>query len=165
VPVAPFCRYGRALFHCRRDRMLGRERLALITAGSPTTYFGVLAVTSTSRSIPGQTRALTTTTVPAGWITPANASVWHLPASKKSRTSVNWPALGASPAGLDIAATCRVAELYRFAGADEWCAIWLLRECCNARTSSAQPDVTALLCQARFCLACQPGGTSMATAG
>src|SRR5216684_4354231 len=30
-----------------------------ITAGSPTTYFGVLAVTSTSRSIPGQTRALT----------------------------------------------------------------------------------------------------------
>jgi hypothetical protein len=28
VPVAPFCRYGRALFHCRRDRMLGRERLA-----------------------------------------------------------------------------------------------------------------------------------------
>jgi CO/xanthine dehydrogenase FAD-binding subunit len=68
---------------------------------------------------------------------------------------LNWPALGASPAGLDIAATCRVAELYRFAGADEWCAISLLRECCNARTSSAQPDVTALLCQARFCLACQ----------
>ena len=26
---------------------------------------------------------------------------------------LNWPALGASPAGLDIAATCRVAELYR----------------------------------------------------
>jgi hypothetical protein len=54
----------------------------------PATYFGALAVTSTSRSIPGQTRALTATTVPAGWIAPANASVWHLPASAKSRTSV-----------------------------------------------------------------------------
>ena len=51
-------------------------------------YFGALAVTSTSKSIPGQTRALTTTTVPAGWIVLPNASVWHLPASAKSRTSV-----------------------------------------------------------------------------
>jgi len=49
---------------------------------------------------------------------------------------LNWPALGASPAGLDIAATCRVAELYRFAGADEWRAISLLRECCNAFLAS-----------------------------
>ena len=33
---------------------------------------------------------------------------------------LNWPALESSPAGLDIAATCRVAELYRFAGPGEW---------------------------------------------
>lgn len=28
MPVAPYCRYGNALFHCRRDWMLGRDRLA-----------------------------------------------------------------------------------------------------------------------------------------
>ena len=49
---------------------------------------------------------------------------------------LNWPALGASPAGLDIAATCRVAELYRFAGPGEWRAVSLLRECCNAFLAS-----------------------------
>jgi CO/xanthine dehydrogenase FAD-binding subunit len=48
----------------------------------------------------------------------------------------NWPALEPSPAGLDIAATCRVAELYRFAGPGEWRAASLLRECCNAFLAS-----------------------------
>jgi CO/xanthine dehydrogenase FAD-binding subunit len=49
---------------------------------------------------------------------------------------LNWPALEPSPAGLDIAATCTVAELYRFAGSAEWCAVPLLRECCNAFLAS-----------------------------
>jgi CO/xanthine dehydrogenase FAD-binding subunit len=49
---------------------------------------------------------------------------------------LHWPALEASADGLDIAATCRVAELYRFAGPVEWTAAPLLRECCNAFLAS-----------------------------
>src|ERR1700738_1722033 len=49
---------------------------------------------------------------------------------------LNWPALESSPAGLDIAATCRVADRYRFAGPGEWRAVSLLRECCDAFLAS-----------------------------
>ncbi len=49
---------------------------------------------------------------------------------------LNWPALEASTAGLDIAATCRIAELFRFRGPPEWRALPLLRECCNAFLAS-----------------------------
>jgi CO/xanthine dehydrogenase FAD-binding subunit len=49
---------------------------------------------------------------------------------------LQWPALQASPAGLDIAATCPIAELYRFAGPPEWRAAPLLRECCNSLLAS-----------------------------
>lgn len=49
---------------------------------------------------------------------------------------LQWPALDLSPAGLDIAATCRIAELYRFAGPSEWRATPLVRECCNALLAS-----------------------------
>jgi len=45
---------------------------------------------------------------------------------------LQWPALESSPAGLGIAATCRIAEIYRFAGPPEWRASPLLRECANA---------------------------------
>jgi CO/xanthine dehydrogenase FAD-binding subunit len=48
----------------------------------------------------------------------------------------NWPALVPSAAGLDIAATCRIAELYQFAGPHEWRAAPLVRECCNAFLAS-----------------------------
>jgi CO/xanthine dehydrogenase FAD-binding subunit len=49
---------------------------------------------------------------------------------------LNWPALIASPAGLEIAATCTIAELYRFTGPPEWRAMPLVRECCNAFLAS-----------------------------
>jgi CO/xanthine dehydrogenase FAD-binding subunit len=49
---------------------------------------------------------------------------------------LNWPALKTSPAGLDIAATCRIAELYQFVGPAEWRATPLLRECCDAFLAS-----------------------------
>jgi CO/xanthine dehydrogenase FAD-binding subunit len=49
---------------------------------------------------------------------------------------LHWPALEASGTGLDIAATCHIADLYRFAGSAEWCATPLLRECCNALLAS-----------------------------
>jgi CO/xanthine dehydrogenase FAD-binding subunit len=47
---------------------------------------------------------------------------------------LKWPALQPSPAGLEIAATCRIAELARFTG--PWRATPLLRECCDAFLAS-----------------------------
>ena len=47
-----------------------------------------------------------------------------------------WPALQASPAGLAIGATCRIAELDQFVAPAEWRAAPLLRACCNAFLAS-----------------------------
>jgi CO/xanthine dehydrogenase FAD-binding subunit len=49
---------------------------------------------------------------------------------------IGWPALEASPSGLDIGATCRIAELYRFEAPPEWIAAPLIRACCNALLAS-----------------------------
>jgi CO/xanthine dehydrogenase FAD-binding subunit len=49
---------------------------------------------------------------------------------------LNWPALTPSPAGLEIAATCRIAELYRSTGPAEWRAMPLVRQCCDAFLAS-----------------------------
>lgn len=49
---------------------------------------------------------------------------------------LHWPVLEASAAGLDIAATCRIADLYGFTGPAEWRATPLFRECCNAFLAS-----------------------------
>ena len=49
---------------------------------------------------------------------------------------LGWPALEASPAGLDIGATCRIAELYRFEAQREWIAAPMMRACCNALLAS-----------------------------
>ena len=49
---------------------------------------------------------------------------------------LNWPALQPSSASLDIAATCTIAELYRFAGPSEWQALSVVRECCNSFLAS-----------------------------
>jgi len=49
---------------------------------------------------------------------------------------LHWASLKPSPEGLSIAATCRVAELYRFAGPPAWRAAPLLHECCNAFLAS-----------------------------
>jgi CO/xanthine dehydrogenase FAD-binding subunit len=50
--------------------------------------------------------------------------------------ALHWPALQLSPEGLDIAATCRIAELVHFAGPAEWSAVPLFRECANALLAS-----------------------------
>lgn len=50
--------------------------------------------------------------------------------------SLGWPALRASAAGLDIAATCTIAELERFKTPADWKAGPLLRECCRALLAS-----------------------------
>jgi CO/xanthine dehydrogenase FAD-binding subunit len=47
-----------------------------------------------------------------------------------------WPALQQSSAGLEIAATCRIAELYRVAGPPEWRARALIHDCCNSFLAS-----------------------------
>jgi len=49
---------------------------------------------------------------------------------------LKWPAFSVSAAGIEIAATCRVAELYGFAGPLEWSAVPLFKECCNAFLAS-----------------------------
>ena len=49
---------------------------------------------------------------------------------------LKWPALQASAEGLEIAATCRIAELYEFAGPAEWRALPLIKECCNSFLAS-----------------------------
>jgi len=46
--------------------------------------------------------------------------------------SLGWTPLVATPAGLEIAATCRVADLHSFKGPDEWRAVPLFRDCVNA---------------------------------
>ena len=49
---------------------------------------------------------------------------------------LNWLALEITPEGLDIAATCRIAELYGFAAPPQWTAAPLIRTCCNALLAS-----------------------------
>ncbi len=56
-------------------------------------------------------------------------------------TRAGWEPLSASDSGLEIAATCTVAELYAFAGdlpaaAAGWTALELLRPCCDAFVAS-----------------------------
>jgi CO/xanthine dehydrogenase FAD-binding subunit len=50
--------------------------------------------------------------------------------------SLNWPALVASDDGLEIAATCKIAQLHDFEGPVEWTAVPLFRACCNALLAS-----------------------------
>ena len=40
-----------------------------------------------------------------------------------------WPALTATPTGLEIAATCRIVELHDFKGPPEWRAVPLFNRC------------------------------------
>ncbi|MFH5229031.1 FAD binding domain-containing protein [Antrihabitans spumae] len=47
-----------------------------------------------------------------------------------------WPALEVSDAGLDIGATCRIAELFAFDAPAEWIAAPLFRDCCNSLLAS-----------------------------
>jgi CO/xanthine dehydrogenase FAD-binding subunit len=49
---------------------------------------------------------------------------------------LGWPALEVSPAGLEIGATCRIAELYRFEPPKHWLAAPLTRACCDALLAS-----------------------------
>jgi CO/xanthine dehydrogenase FAD-binding subunit len=50
--------------------------------------------------------------------------------------SLGWPALEVSPAGLEIGATCHIAELYRFEAPREWIASPLIRACCDSLLAS-----------------------------
>ena len=50
--------------------------------------------------------------------------------------SLAWPALAVSDQGLEIAATCKIAQLYEFEAPVEWTAAPLFRDCCNALLAS-----------------------------
>lgn len=47
-----------------------------------------------------------------------------------------WPALTADEDGLTIGATCRIAELTRFAGRPDWRAMPLFQQCCDSFLAS-----------------------------
>ena len=49
---------------------------------------------------------------------------------------LNWPALTVTPAGLDIAATCRIADLHAFKGPPAWTAVALIPACCECLLAS-----------------------------
>lgn len=49
---------------------------------------------------------------------------------------LGWPALTPTPAGLDIAATCRIADLHAFKGPPEWTAVALIPACCECLLAS-----------------------------
>ncbi|WP_201361859.1 FAD binding domain-containing protein [Dictyobacter formicarum] len=50
--------------------------------------------------------------------------------------TLHWPALHASEGGLDIAATCSIAELDRFVAPPQWLAAPLIGECCRSLLAS-----------------------------
>jgi CO/xanthine dehydrogenase FAD-binding subunit len=50
--------------------------------------------------------------------------------------SFGWPALTVSDQGLEIGATCKIAELFEFEAPAEWTAAPLFRACCNALLAS-----------------------------
>jgi CO/xanthine dehydrogenase FAD-binding subunit len=49
---------------------------------------------------------------------------------------LHWPALQQSAEGIEIAATCKIAELYHFAAPAEWTAWPLVHDCCNSFLAS-----------------------------
>jgi CO/xanthine dehydrogenase FAD-binding subunit len=49
---------------------------------------------------------------------------------------LHWPALRQSAEEIEIAATCKIAELYHFAAPAEWNAWPLVHDCCNAFLAS-----------------------------
>jgi CO/xanthine dehydrogenase FAD-binding subunit len=50
--------------------------------------------------------------------------------------TLKWPSLSVLPTGLEIAATCRIAELAAFKGPETWRAQPLLLACCNSLLAS-----------------------------
>lgn len=49
---------------------------------------------------------------------------------------MGWPALSVTDAGLDIAATCRIAELHAYRGEPAWTAAPLIAACCECLLAS-----------------------------
>lgn len=49
---------------------------------------------------------------------------------------MGWPALTPSGDGLEIAATCRIADIFAFQGPADWTALPLFKQCCNSLLAS-----------------------------
>jgi CO/xanthine dehydrogenase FAD-binding subunit len=49
---------------------------------------------------------------------------------------LRWPSITASESGLEIAATCKIAELFAYEVPEQWPAASLFRDCCNALLAS-----------------------------
>jgi CO/xanthine dehydrogenase FAD-binding subunit len=77
--------------------------------------------------------------------------------------ALGWPALESSDDGLNIAATCTVAELYAFPGHPDWPASFLIDECCRAFLASFKIWNTATV-GGNICMSLPAGPmTSLAT--
>ena len=69
--------------------------------------------------------------------------------------ALGWPALEASPAGLDIAATCPIAELYRFAAPPRMARgaaaarVLPTRSWCRSRSGTRPPSAATSACRCR----------------
>jgi CO/xanthine dehydrogenase FAD-binding subunit len=77
---------------------------------------------------------------------------------------LDWPALESSADGLTIAATCRIAELYRFAPPPEWTAAALFHQCCNSFLASFKIWNTATI-GGNICMSLPAGPMISLTAG
>jgi CO/xanthine dehydrogenase FAD-binding subunit len=77
--------------------------------------------------------------------------------------ALGWQPLEVSDAGLRIAATCTIAELYAFPGRADWPASWLIDECCRAFLASFKIWNTATV-GGNICMSLPAGPmTSLAT--
>ncbi|MFL6351026.1 MAG: FAD binding domain-containing protein [Bryobacteraceae bacterium] len=72
---------------------------------------------------------------------------------------LGWPPTMVSADGLDIAATCRIVDLYRLQCPSEWTASPLLRECCNALLASFKVWNTATV-GGNICMSLPAGAMS-----
>jgi CO/xanthine dehydrogenase FAD-binding subunit len=77
---------------------------------------------------------------------------------------LGWPALESSADGLTIAATCRIADLYRLSAPTEWTASPLFRECCNSFLASFKIWNTATV-GGNICMSLPAGPMISLTAG
>ena len=74
-----------------------------------------------------------------------------------------WPALTVTPAGLEIAATCRIVELHDFEGPPEWQAVPLFDQCIDAFLMSFKLWIAATV-GCNLCLSLPAGAMISLTA-
>ena len=78
--------------------------------------------------------------------------------------ALGWPALTVSDEGLEIAATCRIAELHDFQGPADWTAVPLFKACCDSLLASHKVWNTATV-GGNICMSLPAGAMTSLTSG